>query len=703
MRFASLCWRALVSVSAVLIVLHFVPASRPDDPVLAYAGPGAGFAFLGSFLTVLIGLWGTMVSLVVWPVRLAWRAITGRRGFRNARVKKVIFLGLDGLDYGLTRQFMNEGKLPNLSRLADMGSFRSLRTTFPALSPVAWSTFATGVNPARHNMFDFLNRSFKNYLPELSSAKVHPPRRVLKIGKLAIPMSRPTVEMRRKSRTFWSILGEHLIPSTILRVPITFPPENFNGRILSAMCTPDLLGSQGTFCSFSSREGESECEGGVRRALSKEGRGWRGVIEGPTDGLNGERRSLTLPFTIEPTATDAAKVRLNGQVISLRLGEFTDWVTLTFKAGLGSKVKGICRLLLTEQGENCSLYVSPINIDPENPALPISHPAYYAKYLAKLIGTYCTLGMAEDTWALNEGVLNEDAFLKQAYLTYAEREAMFFSALDRTRKGAVACVFDTTDRIQHMFYRFIDGSPQAGEVATRYKLVIEDLYCRMDNLVSRVMKYVDEETVLFVLSDHGFASFRRGINLNAWLLQNGYLSMKEGVAPGEAFFKGVDWSRTRAYTFGLGGLYLNVKGREAQGIVESGKEAEALKRELAEKLSGLCDDELQTVSINYAKPTNSVYRGPYLQAAPDLLIAYNDGYRASWDATIGRVTKQVFEDNDKAWSGDHCVDPDLVPGVLFCNRKVDSDDPGIEDMAPTALQLFGVQPPPHMEGKLLFT
>jgi predicted AlkP superfamily phosphohydrolase/phosphomutase len=701
MKHTPLWLRALIS-AAFLVVLQFVPASSSDGTMLAYAGPGAGFAFLGSFLTVLIGIWGTMVSLIVWPVRLAWRSITGKRGFRNARVKKVIFLGLDGFDYGLARRFIEEAKLPNLSRLKETGSFRSLRTTFPALSPVAWSTFATGVNPARHNMFDFLNRSLKSYLPELSSAKVHPPRRILKIGKITIPLSRPTVEMRRKSRTFWSILGEHLIPSTILRVPITFPPEKFNGRLLSAMCTPDLLGSQGTFCYFSSSERGSDCEGGVRRILTRNGTGWRGVIEGPVDGLGDEKRSLTLPFTIEPLAANTSRLKIDGQAIDLRVGVFSEWVTLTFKAGLATKVKGICRLLLREQGDDCSLYVSPINIDPENPALPISHPAYYAKYLAKLIGAYCTLGMAEDTWALNEGVLNEDRFLEQAYLTYAEREAMFFSALDRTRKGAVACVFDTTDRIQHMFYRFIDGSFQPEEAISRHSLVIEDLYRRMDDLVGRVMKYVDEDTVLFVLSDHGFASFRRGVNLNAWLLQNGYLAMKEGASPGEAFFKGVDWSRTKAYTFGLGGLYLNIKGREAHGIVEPGKDAESLKRELATRLSGLCDEELNAVSINYAKPTNSVYTGPYLQAAPDLLIAYNDGYRASWDATVGRVTEHVFENNDKAWSGDHCVDPDLVPGVLFCNRRIQSENPGIEDMAPTALHLFGVQPPPYMEGKLLF-
>jgi predicted AlkP superfamily phosphohydrolase/phosphomutase len=259
--------------------------------------------------------------------------------------------------------------------------------------------------------------------------------------------------------------------------------------------------------------------------------------------------------------------------------------------------------------------------------------------------------------------------------------------------------FDTSDRVQHMFYRFLHED----NAASPYARTIEDLYQRMDKLVGLAMEHVDKDTVIFVLSDHGFCSFRRGVNLNAWLRDNGYLVLKHGADESGRYFKGVDWSRTRAYTLGLGGLYLNVKGREAQGIVKQGAEAEALKQELIEKLSGLRDETKNDVAIRTAYAASALYKGPYLAEAPDLIIGYNEGYRTSWDAAVGKVTAEIFEDNCKAWSGDHSVDPLLVPGILFSNRKIAAEDPGIEDMAPTVLQLFGVARPGWMEGRTVLS
>jgi predicted AlkP superfamily phosphohydrolase/phosphomutase len=207
--------------------------------------------------------------------------------------------------------------------------------------------------------------------------------------------------------------------------------------------------------------------------------------------------------------------------------------------------------------------------------------------------------------------------------------------------------------------------------------------------------------VLMVLSDHGFTSFRRGVNLNVWLEQNGYLTLKEGASGGAEWLADVDWSRTRAYALGLSGLFLNVRGREAQGIVEPGAEAEALKAELRAKLAGLVDEERGEVGINDLFDTAKVYHGPYLDNAPDFVVGYNAGYRVSWDCATGQVTGPVFEDNVKAWSGDHCVDPRLVPGVFFCNHRIDREDPSLLDIAPTALTLFGLETPPYMEGKTL--
>ena len=667
-------------------------------PVFAYIGPGAGFAFLGSFLSLAISFLLTALALLLWPFRAARAALRRRLSRRRQKIGRIIFLGLDGLDPRLTERYMAEGKLPNFSRLAAQGSFHRLRTTFPALSPVAWSTFATGVSPAKHNIFDFLNRSLKTYIPELASSKVRPAVKVLQLGRLRLPLSRPTVEMRRKSESFWKILGKHSIGCTILRVPITFPPEEFEGRLLSAMCTPDLRGTQGSFTLFSTRSERGETEGGARCILRRSGDALEGSLEGPENELLEGAGTLAVPFrlVLNPDG-NSATLKIAGETYVLKPGEYTPWLRLAFDALPGVRIHGIARFLLTETTPEVSLYCTPIQIDPEAPALPISHPAYYSAYLAKLLGSFATVGMAEDTWALNEGAIDEAEFLTQAYSIMAEREAMFDHALAHTKRGVVACVFDTSDRVQHMFYRHLgpEGDP-------RWSGVIEDLYQRMDRLLGKAMEYIDEETILFALSDHGFCAFRRAVNLNSWLHRNGYLALTGDATESGKYFQGVDWSRTRAYCLGLSGLYLNIKGRESCGTVAPGAEADALKRELVAKLSGLRDDECNETAIRQAYATSGLYKGPYLGAAPDLIIGYNEGYRTSWDAAVGKVTPLVIEDNPKAWSGDHCVDPVLVPGVLFCNRKITSEDPGIEDMAATALDLFGIDRPAWMDGRSVF-
>jgi predicted AlkP superfamily phosphohydrolase/phosphomutase len=539
----------------------------------------------------------------------------------------------------------------------------------------------------------------KTYVPQLSSAQVKEPRRILRLGRWQIPLAKPSVEMRRKSQPFWKLLGDQNIGSTIIRVPITFPPDKFNGRQLSAMATPDLRGTQGSFSFFSTRLGEACYEGGNRYPLKRTGHCVEGELEGPENSLKEGGGPLRIPFRIERQGRDLVfKMRVGKESVTLQPGAYSPWVKLAFQAAPGFKVSGIARFLITETEPEFSLYVSPVQIDPERPALPVSHPSFYAAYLAKLFGTFSTLGMAEDTWALNEGVISEQNFLDQAYSLMDEREAMFRNALEKTRRGVVACVFDTSDRIQHMFYRYLrsDGS-QGDASANGFGGTIEEMYKRMDNLVGLATGYVDRKTVLFVLSDHGFCSFRRGINLNSWLRDNGYLFLQAGATESGPYFRGVDWPRTRAYAVGLAGIYLNRKGREAEGTVEAGAEAEALKRELIDRLTNL-HDERNEIGIRAVYATSDLYKGPYADEAPDLIIGYNNGYRTSWDAAVGKVTAQVFEDNSKAWSGDHCVDPTLVPGVLFSNRKLETRDPGIEDMAPTALHLFGLKPPQWMEG-----
>jgi predicted AlkP superfamily phosphohydrolase/phosphomutase len=309
--------------------------------------------------------------------------------------------------------------------------------------------------------------------------------------------------------------------------------------------------------------------------------------------------------------------------------------------------------------------------------------------------------LAEDTWALNEEVLNDQAFLAQCYANHEDRERMLFDALEKTQQGLCACVFDTTDRVQHMFWRYLEEDHPAARDVPRDQRpqIIQELYRRMDDLIGHVMKKIDDDTLLLVVSDHGFKSFARCLNLNAWLHQNGYLALKVGKSDSGDWFEDVDWSRTRAYAMGLNGLYLNVTGREREGIVQPGAEAEALKEGLRSQLNGLADPASGRVGITGVFDSDTTYTGPYVDNAPDLIIGYGAGFRASWDSVMGKVTARIFEDNLKAWSGDHCIDPRLVPGVLFSNRKIADEKPAIVDVAPTILKLFGLALPAHLDGK----
>jgi predicted AlkP superfamily phosphohydrolase/phosphomutase len=675
------------------------------EPAAAYIGPGAGFALLSSFLVLFTTIVLAIVALLVWPFRMLWRAVR-RRPRTKASIKRFIVVGLDGQDPELTKRFMAAGKLPNFQKLAEEGCFSSLKTTFPSVSPVAWSSFSTGTQPGKHNIYDFLDRDRRTYLPLLSSTHIGSIDRFLKIGRYRIPMEKPELRLLRKSRPFWSILGDHNIWSTVLRVPITFPPDKFYGAQLSAMCVPDLLGTQGTFLLYTTRKSDSKFkEGGVRIPLQGSGPIFETAITGPENMFLAGNPPLEVQMTIETDAArSAAKVTIDGEPIELKVGELSPWTTLTFKAAPGIKVSGICRLQVTELDDHFSLYITPISLDPEKPAMPVSHPPFYATYLAKKIGPYSTLGLAEDTWALNEGVTDDATFLRQTYDIDEERQEMFFAALDRLRKGSLVCVFDGTDRIQHMFWRYLEpGHPAARGVENpEHKDAIEELYVHNDKLVGKVMGRLKEGDVLMVISDHGFTSFRRGVNLNSWLLANGYLKLKDGKDGSAEWLRDVDWSQTKAYALGLTGMFLNIKDRESEGIVEPGEEVAALKAELIGKLNGLVDAEKGEVGINEAFDTVKLYQGPYKGNAPDLLIGYSKGYRTSWDCASGVVAGPVFEDNTKAWSGDHCVDPRVVPGVIFSNRAIDKDDPALIDVAPTALQLFGIEPPAHMEGGPLF-
>ncbi len=700
---------ALIGCAGLLVACVFSDAAGVRD--VAYIGPGAGVALAGSLLAIVSALFSALIAIVTLPIRAVWHLIRGRKSFRKAKVKRVVVLGLDGLEPTLTERFLDEGLLPNLAKLRKQGSYRRLGTTWPPLSPVAWSSFSTGVNPGKHNIFDFIARTH-DYHPMISSVRIREPRKKLKLGSWIIPISKPEITALRKSKPFWAVLGEHGVFSSIIRVPITFPPDKFNGLQLSAMCVPDLRGSQGIF-SYYSEEGDVGATtegdvGGDRILVQRVNRDEvRSYLRGPRNSLRAEGNEMRLPFRIvaaNPNGDDVERANLfvGDEKVPLVAGEFTPWVTVRFNAAPGVKVNGVCRFFLKRLAQPFEMYCTPVQIDPDKPVMPIAHPTVFSSYLSRKIGPYSTLGLAEDTWSLSEKLMSEEAFLTQAYDIHEERRRMFMDALDRIKRGMVVCVFDGPDRIQHMFWRFFDDKHPAATDAEReiHRNVIRDMYVRMDKLVGETMERLDPHTALFVMSDHGFKTFRRGVDLNAWLRDNGYLKVKDGAHVTERpYLQDIDWSGTQAYAVGLAGIFLNLKGREKNGQVEKA-DAERVAREISEKLTGLKDEQTAEVAVFEALPRGKAYKGPYTENAPDVLVGYNVGYRVSWDAAIGKCGEPVISDNLKAWSGDHCVHPSLAPGVLFSNQPM-REDANIIDLAPTALDLFGIKRQAYMDGNSL--
>ena len=697
---------AFAALAAALLVTsaHAAPIASGVLGQPAYIGPGAGFAAAGSAL-VLVGTFALAFAIVaIWPIKAGIRALR-MRGLAKPKVDRMIVVGLDGFDPDLYRKFKAEGLMPNFTKLEEEGCFRPLETAFPSISPVAWSSYATGVDASRHNIYDFLTRDPCNYLPALSSTDVSTMPKTLNLGFKKVTIgSKVVTRLLQKSQPFWKLLGKNFVWSSIIRVPITFPAQEFkNGVLLSGMCVPDLQGTQGSFSFYSTKPRPKEAQiGGQQYVIRKSP---AGVVESNLTGPTGpDRHAMKCPFKV--TFDDAkreATFEVDGETATVGYREYTPWMRIPFKGA-----RGIARFYVQTWDESdVEIYVTPINIDPDSPAMPISHPLVYSIYLAKTLGPYATLGLAEDTWALNERVVDEEAFLKQAWLIFEERKKQLWDVVEKTKKGFVTVVFDTTDRISHMFYRYLDPEHPAneGKDTEKYKHTIRDLYAKMDDFLAEVRAKVkddDGKTVFCVISDHGFCNFKRGVNINAWLRDEGYLFLKDDSNTSGDWFQNIDWTRTKAFTLGLTGIFINRKGREQHGIVEPGEELNSLCREIQGKLEQLKDPKTGETVVLDAAITKEIHGGPYADLAPEILVGYQRGYRHSWDCATGSVSEEVFSDNTKSWSGDHCVDPRLVPGVFWCNRKINTERPNIMDIAPTALDMFGVDIPKYMQGSSLF-
>ncbi len=598
--------------------------------------------------------------------------------------------GIDGLDPAVLTLLREEGAVPNIDRLWREGSGGPLATATPAQSPVVWTTLATGVNPGMHGVFDFIHRDPETLLPYLSICQEDPGR------------GAPRYRVPRQAPAFWNVLTDAGVPVTALRWPVTFPPEVINGRMLSGLGTPSLRGTLGHYAVYT--DSPSDLPDALpEHVIEVELRDGKYVadIQGPlVRHLTGVRAS-TLRLTVRPT-TDGVSVDLDQQNAVLREGQWSDWMPVHFSTGVLSKVQGMVKFRLMRRQGPLILYMTPIELDPRATAMPLAAPSGYGAELAAAIGAYHTLGMPEDTKALNEGALSDEAFLEQCREIHSERVAMFWHEFGRMREGVLACVFDTSDRIQHMFWRQNDLGPDL-EIRS-LSPAIHEHYVALDRFLGQVMAATDSETALLVFSDHGFTRFHTCFDLNAWLVDRGYMSLKRapsGTADqGNALFYLVDWERTVAYACGFSGLYLNLRGREKHGIV-GGNDADGLVQKLQEDLLSYKLDGLQTCPVLQAASRRELYSGPEAVSSPDIVVGTAPGYRMDWQATIGGVGPNVVRPNQQKWSGDHIVAPTCVPGTLCSNLQLDLQDATVYDILPTVLSLLGIAPSAGLPGRSL--
>jgi len=629
-------------------------------------------------------------------------------GKADSAAKKVIVIGFDGMDPQLLSQYMSEGRLPNFSKLADTGDFKELGTSNPPQSPVAWSNFITGMNPGGHGIYDFIHRDPNTMLPKSSTTESVEAVRTVKVGKWILPISGGEVKNLRQGRAFWNYLEDQDISTTVFRVPANFPVVESNGYTLSGMGTPDLAGTFGTFSFYTDDPppNRNDIAGGVVYPVRISNNAFASKLVGPKNTFLENEPDATITFKVwlDPEY-NTAKIEVQGVQILLQEKEWSDWVQISFELiPRLQSVSGICRFYLKEVRPNLKLYVTPINIDPADPALPISTPEDYAKELYQHCGNFYTQGMPEETKALSWDVFDYDDFLSQSDNVLQERLLLFNYVLDSFTDGLLFFYFSSTDQNAHMLYNMIDPEHPTYEIeqSRKYAEVIPKIYETVDAVVGKVMERIDGNTTLIVMSDHGFAPFRRAVHLNTWLKNEKYMVLIDESKQVESqFLLNVNWTKTRAYSLGFNALYLNLEHREKSGIVEP-EEKDRLLEEVTEKLLALRDPKNGNKVIHRIYRAEEIYSGGKLENAPDLIIGYNRGYRASWETTIGSLPKQWIEDNLDRWSGDHCMAAELVPGVILSNKKVDAVSPKLYDLAPTILSEFGILKPDVMVGKPIF-
>ena len=679
-----------------------------------------------------------LLALIV--IVIAGHAAACNRTSSGGHRPKLVILGFDGMDPDLVERWMKEGQLPNIARLTQQGAFRRLETTTSPESPTAWASFATGVNPGKHNIFDFLVRDTKTYLPDLGMVRREPARFLLDY----VPIAKPKVHSIRGGTSFWVTAGQAGVRSTILTVPITYPPEEVpSGKLLSGLPLPDIRGTMGTFSYYATdlsryEEGNSEM-GGILRRLVVENDVARAELVGPSNPIVGpqiqeirakgatpsdaDRAKLAelqaqadvrVPFTIRwNRAAKTAAVEIQGQTLHLEPGRMSKWFDVEFRVNALTKMQGMAQMLLLKAGNDLQLYVSPVNWKPDDPPSAISSPEGFAGDIFDAIGPYRTLGWAEATWPLNEDRMDEQAFMDDLYRAFDDRAQVILNRVDARDWDVLVGVVESTDRVQHMMWRLIDPSHPMHDAALAEKFgdSILRVYRRADQFVGEVLEHLDPGTTVLLVSDHGFHSWRKAVNLNTWLVQEGYMAIRghsgDGTPPAltgdGTFWEHVDWSRTKAYAMGLGQVYLNLRGRESKGIVNPGAEASAIASELAAKLLTLTDPENGAKIVRAVYKRDDVYSGEFVGNAAELQVGMEDGYRVSAQTTLGGTPAGIVYPNMKKWSGDHGgYDVATTAGVLISNKPLTGASASILDIAPTVLKFFGVTIPSTIDGKPLF-
>jgi len=625
--------------------------------------------------------------------------------------KKMLVLGFDGMDPGIVKRLMGQGQLPNMQRLSGQGVFTMMRSTIPPQSPVAWGSFISGADPGVFGIFDFIHRNPDNYTPFFSQSEIQPSSMLVKLGQYQIPLKPGKVVLKREGRAFWDYMEDRGIPATVLKLPTNYPPSASSQRTLSGMGTPDIQGTYGIYSLYTSDENESQSDrtpNNVYYAYIDENNIMEGQIEGPKNYLIKEGENVVVPFKVYvDNRHKTARIDIQGQEILIAEKEYSDWVEIKFSliSNLAS-ITGMVKFYLMEMGEKFRLYISPTHVSPREPAVPICTPSGYSRELVDHVGLFHTIGLPADTKALSQGTFSMENFITQSQSVFAESCRMFDFELQRFSRqndGLFFFYFSSLDQGQHMFWALNDKQHPYyhPEESRKFAYITDELYRKFDRILGKALKNINPGIPVLVMSDHGFGPFRRGVNVNTWLVKEGYLKLSTSdISEEVSILENANWPASKAYALGLNGLYLNLKGREKEGLVSS-VERRKLLEEIKGKLETLADPKNGQKVISCAYISEDNFSKNFLQRAPDIILGFDRGYRISDKSALGSLSQEVVSDNMNWWSGDHCVDPKKVPATFIANFKIQRQVPDMQDIAPTILKYFGIATPAQMTGKAL--